>query len=40
MANADLVPTEANLGEAYPSMTALVTACDAFCDQVNHRRHQ
>jgi transposase len=40
VAKADLVPTEANLAQAYPSMTALVAACDGFCDQVNHRRHR
>jgi transposase len=40
IAKADLVPTEANLGEAYPSMTALVAACDAFCATVNTRRHR
>ena len=40
VAKADLVPTEANLREAYPSMTALVAACDVFCDQVNRRRHR
>jgi transposase len=40
IAKADLVPTEANLGEAYPDMTALVEACDAFCARVNERRHR
>jgi hypothetical protein len=40
IAKADLVPTEANLGEAYPDMTALVAACDAFCARVNNRRHR
>jgi transposase len=40
IAKADLVPTEANLAEAYPDMTALVAACDTFCDQVNRRRHR
>ncbi len=40
IAKADLVPTEANLGEAYPSMTALVAACDTFCATVNTRRHR
>ena len=40
VAKADRVPTEANLGEAYSGMTALVAANDAFCDQVNHRRHR
>jgi len=40
IAKADLVPTEANLAEAYPSMAALVVACDAFCATVNGRRHR
>ncbi len=40
VAKADLVPTEANLAEAYPDMTALVAACDAFCATVNARRHR
>jgi hypothetical protein len=40
VAKADLVPTEANLLDAYPSMAALVAACDAFCDVVNGRRHR
>jgi transposase len=40
IAKADLVPTEANLLEAYPDMTALQAACDAFCVGVNGRRHR
>ena len=40
IAKADLVPTEANLLDAYPDMTALVAACDSFCAQVNSRRHR
>jgi transposase len=40
VAKADLVPTEANLAEAYPDMTALIAACDAFCAQVNTRVHR
>jgi hypothetical protein len=40
VAKADLVPTEANLGESYPDMTTLVAACDAFCAMVNTRRHR
>ena len=31
VAKADLVPTEANLLDAYPDMAALVAACDGFC---------
>jgi hypothetical protein len=40
VAKADLVPTEANLAEAYPDMTTLVAACDGFCATVNGRRHR
>jgi transposase len=40
IAKADLVPTDANLGEAYPDMAALQGACDSFCAQVNSRRHR
>ena len=40
IAKADLVPTEANLAEAYADMTALVAACDTFCATVNARRHR
>jgi hypothetical protein len=40
IAKADLVPTEANLLDAYPDMIALVAACDAFCADVNGRRHR
>jgi transposase len=40
VAKADLVPTEANLLDAYPDMTALQAACDAFCAGVNGRRHR
>jgi hypothetical protein len=40
IAKADLVPTEANLLDAYPDMASLVAACDAFCAQVNGRRHR
>jgi transposase len=40
IAKADLVPTEANLLDAYPDMSALVAACDSFCAQVNSRRHR
>jgi hypothetical protein len=40
IAKADLVPTEANLLEAYSDMAALQAACDAFCVGVNGRRHR
>jgi transposase len=40
IAKADLVPTEANLAEAYPDMAALVAACDGFSAMVNGRRHR
>jgi hypothetical protein len=40
VAKADLVPTEANLLDAYPDMAALVAACGMFCDSVNGRRHR
>ncbi|HET9253847.1 MAG TPA: IS21 family transposase, partial [Pseudonocardiaceae bacterium] len=40
IAKADLVPTEANLLEAYPDMTSLQAACDAFCGEVNGRVHR
>lgn len=40
IAKADLVPTEANLAEAYADMTALIAACDTFCATVNARRHR
>ena len=37
IAEADLVPTEANLLPAYKSFGELAAACEAFCDQVNAR---
>jgi transposase len=40
IAKADLVPTEANLLEAYASFTELPSACDAFCEDVNARQHR
>jgi hypothetical protein len=40
VAKADLVPTEANLREAYGSFAELETACVAFCEQVNTRPHR
>ncbi len=39
VAKADLVPTEANLLDAYPSFGALAAACDAFTEAVNARPH-
>lgn len=39
VAKADLVPTDANLLDAYPSFAALEGACEAFCDEVNARPH-
>lgn len=39
VAKADLVPTEANLLDAYPSFAALASACDTFSDTVNARPH-
>jgi transposase len=40
VAKADLVPTEANLREAYPSFGALADACEQFSEEVNGRRHR
>ena len=40
IAKADLVPTEADLLDAYPDMATLVAACDGFCAHVNARRHR
>jgi transposase len=40
IAEADLVPTEANLLPAYKSFGELAAACEAFCDQVNARPHR
>jgi transposase len=40
IAKADLVPTEANLLDAYSDMAALQAACEAFCASVNGRRHR
>ncbi len=39
VAEADLVPTEANLLPAYASFADLASSCDAFCDEVNGRVH-
>ena len=40
IAEADLVPTDANLLAAYCSFSELVDACEAFCDLVNGREHR
>ncbi|MGH3124292.1 MAG: IS21 family transposase [Streptosporangiaceae bacterium] len=40
IAKADLVPSEANLLEAYGSFAELATACDRFCGMVNGRVHR
>lgn len=40
IAKADLVPTEANLLEAYGSFSELRKACDAFCNEINARVHR
>lgn len=40
IAEADLVPTEANLLPAYKSFAELAAACEAFCDHVNARAHR
>jgi len=40
IAKADLVPTEANLREAYGSFAELARACGRFCDMVNGRVHR
>jgi transposase len=37
IAKADLVPTQANLLDDYPSFGTLERACQEFCDQVNAR---
>ena len=39
VAKADLVPTDANLLEAYPSFGALAGACEALCVTLNARPH-
>ena len=39
IAAADLVPCDANLLAVYDSFAALEAACEAFCAQVNGRRH-
>jgi transposase len=40
VAKADLVPTDANLLDAYADWAALEMACAAFCDEVNTRAHR
>ena len=40
IAKADLVPTTANLLEAYGSFVELEAACEQFCDTVNARVHR
>jgi hypothetical protein len=40
LAKADLVPTDANLREAYGSFAELEAACAVFCEQVNARVHR
>src|SRR3954453_22828740 len=40
IAKADLVPTDANLLDAYASFAELETACAVFCEQVNTRPHR
>jgi hypothetical protein len=39
LAKADLVPTEANLLEAYGNFGELAVACERFCTEVNERSH-
>jgi transposase len=40
IAKADLVPTDANLLDAYARFDELAEACEEFCDKVNHRVHR
>jgi transposase len=40
VAKRDIVPTQANLLDAYADFAALVAACDAFCEKVNTRVHR
>lgn len=40
VAKADLVPTDANLLDAYASFSDLEAACEVFCDEVNARVHR
>jgi hypothetical protein len=40
IAKADLVPTTANLLDAYPSFTDLADACFDWCERVNARPHR
>lgn len=40
IAKADLVPTSANLAEAYASFADLAADCEAWCERVNARVHR
>lgn len=40
VAKADLVPTAANLLDAYADWAALEAACESFCNEVNARGHR
>ena len=40
LAKADLVPTDANLRDAYDTFADLEAACEAFCERVNTRAHR
>ena len=40
VAEADIVPTEANLLPAYRSFGELASACESFCEGVNNRAHR
>jgi len=40
IAKADLVPTNANLRDAYASFAQLADACRTFCEEVNARAHR
>lgn len=40
VAKADLVPTDANLLDAYADWAALESACETFCAEVNARPHR
>ena len=40
IAEADLVPTEANLLDSYRSFGELISACERFCEEVNQRVHR
>jgi transposase len=40
VAKADLVPTDANLLDAYADWATLETACERFCTEINARTHR